>query len=77
MILSAPAILLGTFFTSTLALIGIGISIITSESGGNPIVFWVGAGITFAMTLFVLHKFIPAYRKQKKREEWDDTSKGI
>lgn len=77
MVLSVLAVLLGTFFTATLALLAIGVSIATSESGGTPILAWLGAGITFLMTLIVLWRFIPAYQKQKKREEWDDRSKGI
>jgi uncharacterized membrane protein len=77
LILSVLAILLGVFFTGTLTLIGLGVNVATSESGGNPIAFWIGASITFTITLAILCKFIPAYRKQKKREEHDDLSKGI
>ena len=77
LILSVLAILLGVFFTGTLTLIGFGVSVATSEAKGDATAFWIGAGITFILTLFMLYKFIPAYRKQKAREDWDDLSKGI
>jgi hypothetical protein len=72
MVLNALALLLGTLFVGALTLLGFAVSITTGESGDNPIVFWIGAGICFLLDIIVLGLFIPAYRKQKRREEEDD-----
>ncbi len=72
MVLNTLAMLLGVFFTGTLALIGIGFSLLMGEAGSNPIGIWIGASITFALTIVIAWKFIPAYNRQKKREELDD-----
>ena len=53
MVLNTLAVLLGIFFTGTLALVGMGVNLITSEPRGNPVVYWIGAGITFLITLFI------------------------
>ena len=72
MVLSALAILLGAFSTGTIALIATAVSISISESNLCPIPYWVGAGVTFSITLFIFRKFLPAYQKQKQREQWEE-----
>ena len=77
MVLSVLAILFVGFFTGTLVLVGVAYSVLTGKPGGDPTPLWVGAGITYVLTIIVACKFIPALKKQKKREDWDDLSKGL
>jgi Na+/proline symporter len=75
MILNVLALFLVNSFIGALALIGVAVNV--NQSGGCALPYYIGVGICFFISLFSLWIFIPAYRKQKKREEWDDQSKGI
>ena len=55
----------------------VSVAVNVNQPRGCALPCWIEVGIRFFINLFSLWIFIPAYRKQKKREEWDDLSKDI